>query len=146
MFDAKEGVTAWDEEDGDITDRIEVVSNNVNTSKAGKYEVTYKVTDSQGESVSKTITVTVVEKSQGSQEPGTGEKPEDGDKPEGNQPGGNQPGKNESNQSGSSGKVSETSGAPKTGDSANVSLWISLIALSGVTVASVVNKKRKDVK
>lgn len=113
--------------------------------------MTYKVTDSQGESVSKTITVTVVEKSQGSQEPGTGEKPEDGNKPEGNQPGGNQPGgnqpgKNESNQSGSSGKVSETSGAPKTGDSANVSLWISLIALSGVTVASVVNKKRKDVK
>ena len=146
VFDAKEGVTAWDEEDGDITDRIEVVSNNVDASKAGKYEVTYKVTDSQGESVSKTITVTVVEKSQGSQEPGTGEKPEDGNKPEGNQPGGNQPGKNESNQSGSSGKVSETSGAPKTGDSANVSLWISLIALSGVTVASVVNKKRKDVK
>lgn len=146
VFDAKEGVTAWNEEDGDITDRIEVVSNNVDTSKAGKYEVTYKVTDSQGESVSKTITVTVVEKSQGSQEPGTGEKPEDGNKPEGNQPGGNQPGKNESNQSGSSGKVSETSGAPKTGDSANVSLWISLIALSGVTVASIVNKKRKDVK
>lgn len=146
VFDAKEGVTAWDEEDGDITDRIEVVSNNVDASKAGKYEVTYKVTDSQGESVSKTITVTVVEKSQGSQEPGTGEKPEDGNKPEGNQLGGNQPGKNESNQSGSSGKVSETSGAPKTGDSANVSLWISLIALSGVTVASVVNKKRKDVK
>ena len=121
--------------------QLEVVSNNVDASKAGKYEVTYKVTDSQGESVSKTITVTVVEKSQGSQEPGTGEKPEDG-----NKPGGNQPGKNESNQSGSSGKVSETSGAPKTGDSANVSLWISLIALSGVTVASVVNKKRKDVK
>ena len=85
VFDAKEGVTAWDEEDGDITDRIEVVSNNVDASKAGKYEVTYKVTDSQGESVSKTITVTVVEKSQGSQEPGTGEKPEDGNKPEGNQ-------------------------------------------------------------
>ena len=46
MFDAKEGVTAWDEEDGDITDRIEVVSNNVDTSKAEKYEVTYNVTDS----------------------------------------------------------------------------------------------------
>lgn len=60
-FDAKDGVTATDAEDGDITDKVEVISNNVDTSKAGIYEVTYQVTDSQGASVTKTITVTVRE-------------------------------------------------------------------------------------
>lgn len=58
-FDAKADVTAKDAEDGDITQKIEVINNTVDTSKAGSYEVTYKVTDSQGASVTKTITVTV---------------------------------------------------------------------------------------
>ena len=58
-FDPMKDVTAADKEDGDITDKIEVVSNNVDTTKAGTYEVTYKVTDSQGASATKTITVTV---------------------------------------------------------------------------------------
>ena len=61
-FDAKDGVTASDKEDGNITDKIKVISDNVDTSKAGTYEVTYQVTDSQGASVTKTITVTVKEK------------------------------------------------------------------------------------
>ncbi|MFQ9345159.1 MAG: immunoglobulin-like domain-containing protein [Coprococcus sp.] len=58
-FDAKADVTAKDAEDGDLTQKIEVINNTVNTSKAGSYEVTYKVTDSQGASVTKTISVTV---------------------------------------------------------------------------------------
>lgn len=58
-FDAKADVTAKDAEDGDLTQKIEVINNTVDTSKAGSYEVTYKVTDSQGASVTKTITVTV---------------------------------------------------------------------------------------
>ena len=58
-FDPKADVTAADEEDGDLTDKIEVLKNEVDTTKAGKYEVTYKVTDSEGASRTKTITVTV---------------------------------------------------------------------------------------
>ena len=58
-FDPKADVTASDVEDGDITDKIEVLKNEVDTTKAGKYEVTYKVTDSKGASRTKTITVTV---------------------------------------------------------------------------------------
>ena len=58
-FDPKADVTAVDEEDGDITDKIEVLKNEVDTTKPGKYEVTYKVTDSEGASRTKTITVTV---------------------------------------------------------------------------------------
>ncbi|MDE6952972.1 MAG: DUF5011 domain-containing protein, partial [Erysipelotrichales bacterium] len=65
MFDdvvALEDVTATDFEDGDITKNIEVIKNEVDTTKVGVYEVTYKVTDSQGASTTKTITVVVKEK------------------------------------------------------------------------------------
>ena len=58
-FDPKADVTATDEEDGNLTDKIEVLKNEVDTTKAGKYEVTYKVTDSKGASRTKIITVTV---------------------------------------------------------------------------------------
>lgn len=60
-FDPKSDVTATDEEDGNLTDKIEVLKNEVDTTKAGKYEVTYKVTDSKGASCTKTIKVTVKE-------------------------------------------------------------------------------------
>ena len=59
IFDPKADVTAEDEEDGDITDKIEILENEVDTTKPGKYEVTYKVTDSGGASHVKTIKVTV---------------------------------------------------------------------------------------
>ena len=52
-------VTANDKEDGDLTSKIKVIKNTVDTKKAGTYEVTYQVTDSQGASITKTIKVTV---------------------------------------------------------------------------------------
>lgn len=58
-FDELEGVTASDKEDGDLTEHVEIVSNNVDTTKVGEYEVTYKVTDSKGASTTKTIKITV---------------------------------------------------------------------------------------
>ncbi|MGX7418607.1 immunoglobulin-like domain-containing protein [Carnobacterium gallinarum] len=61
-FDALEGVTAEDAEDGNLTSKIEVVSNNVDTQKMGIYEVTYEVKDSAGEVGTKTIKVTVLAK------------------------------------------------------------------------------------
>lgn len=61
-FDPKEGVTAKDKEDGNLTDKIEILKNTVDSSKPGVYEVTYKVTDSKGASCTKTIKVTVKEK------------------------------------------------------------------------------------
>ena len=60
-FDPKDGVTAKDKEDGNLTDKIEILKNIVNPSKPGVYEVTYKVTDSKGASCTKTIKVTVKE-------------------------------------------------------------------------------------
>ncbi|MBQ8859873.1 MAG: L,D-transpeptidase family protein [Ruminococcus sp.] len=51
-------VTAVDSCNQDITEKIEVIGN-VITSKAGKYKVTYRVTDSLGKSAEKTVTITV---------------------------------------------------------------------------------------
>ncbi|WP_270520092.1 S-layer homology domain-containing protein, partial [Paraclostridium sordellii] len=53
---------AKDHEDGDITNKIEIIENTVDTSKAGLYKVVYKVTDSQGATANKTINITVKEK------------------------------------------------------------------------------------
>lgn len=59
-FDALEGVSATDTEDGDLTASI-VVEGDVDTSVAGDYTVTYSVTDSRGLTTSLSITVTVLE-------------------------------------------------------------------------------------
>ena len=59
-FNALDGVTATDPEDGKITN-IKVTSNNVNTNVIGTYQVTYQVTDSFNQTVTKTITITVKE-------------------------------------------------------------------------------------
>ena len=56
------GVTATDAEDGDLTDKIVITKNTVDTSKAGKYTVVYEVTDSHGTRVVRTIYVTVQQK------------------------------------------------------------------------------------
>lgn len=64
-FDPANGVTATDTEDGNLTEKVEVLENKVptdesgKTTKAGSYTVTYKVTDSKGASSTKTITVVV---------------------------------------------------------------------------------------
>ena len=60
-FKELEGVTATDDEQGDITE-IEVVENNVKTDTPGEYTVTYKVVDKLGGVATKTIKVTVKEK------------------------------------------------------------------------------------
>lgn len=41
------GVRAYDKEDGDLTHKI-TVDGNINTKKAGKYRIEYKVEDSDG--------------------------------------------------------------------------------------------------
>ncbi|MBX7286356.1 endo-alpha-N-acetylgalactosaminidase family protein [Clostridium chauvoei] len=61
-FDPMTGVTAEDAEEGNLTDKIKVVENTVNTAKAGKYKVIYEVVDSEGAKATKKIKVTVKEK------------------------------------------------------------------------------------
>lgn len=70
-FNVLEGVTAYDEEDGDLTDRVKVKKNNVEADKEGVYSVTYIVMDNNGNTTEKTIKVTVKAK----EEATTNEKP-----------------------------------------------------------------------
>ncbi|MFD1716447.1 immunoglobulin-like domain-containing protein [Georgenia deserti] len=59
-FDPMAGVTATDPEDGDLTSEI-TVDGTVDTSTPGEYELTYTVTDSDGDSTTVTRIVTVSE-------------------------------------------------------------------------------------
>ena len=59
-IELNEGYSASDAEDGDLTSNIKV-SGEVNFNKPGKYELIYNVTDSNGNTVTKTRTVAVVD-------------------------------------------------------------------------------------
>ena len=61
-FKPLENVTAYDQEDGDITNKIKVTENTVNTIVIGEYKVTYEVEDSNNKKTTKTIKVKVNKK------------------------------------------------------------------------------------
>ncbi len=71
-FDPLAGVSADDENDGDLTSDIEV-SGSVNVNAAGTYTLTYSVENSEGESVSVTRTVTVESAEEEPDEPALGD-------------------------------------------------------------------------
>ncbi|MBC1501875.1 DUF5011 domain-containing protein [Listeria weihenstephanensis] len=58
-FSPMQGVKAMDEQDGDITAKVKITSNTVDTNEVGTYKVTYSVINSSGKSTSVTRTVTV---------------------------------------------------------------------------------------
>ena len=118
-FDPKAGVTAKDAEDGDLTNKIEVVKNTVDTKKAGEYEVTYKVTDSDGATRAKTIKVTVKEKAP---VPSTD--------------------KDKTPTSPSKDKDKTTTVTPKTGDTTSVNTIIALLAVSGIVLLALLKRKK----
>ena len=64
-FDPLAGIHATDAQGNDITGSIKVVSNNVNTSKPGKYTVTYEVADQYGNISHVTVEFTVKAKETG---------------------------------------------------------------------------------
>lgn len=59
-FNAREGVTAYDNEDGDLTNKI-VVTGKVQTNTVGRYTLTYTVSDSSKNMAKVTRVVEVVE-------------------------------------------------------------------------------------
>lgn len=127
----KADVTAKDAEDGDLTQKIEVINNTVDTSKAGSYEVTYKVTDSQGASVTKTISVTV--KAKDTLKPTPDRK--------------NNPSADKNKNSKASQTTKTTSNHVKTGDTTNVTFWALLAFLScGLFVLIIRTKKKNAIK
>ncbi|MGG7177353.1 NPCBM/NEW2 domain-containing protein [Clostridium paraputrificum] len=62
-FDLRSGVTAKDQEDGDITENVKVNSNNFNIGKTGEYTITYTVIDSDNNIVTKDRKVVVYSES-----------------------------------------------------------------------------------
>ncbi|REB04781.1 DUF5011 domain-containing protein [Sporosarcina sp. BI001-red] len=58
-FNILDGVEAIDKEDGNLTNQIKVTANNFTVSKTGTYHVDYAVTDSDGNTVTKTREVYV---------------------------------------------------------------------------------------
>ncbi len=58
VFDLREGVTAMDKEDGDITANIQITGS-LNTQKTGNYRIKYSVTDSGGRTTSVHRTIRV---------------------------------------------------------------------------------------
>ena len=59
--DFNEGITAMDVEDGDLTSNIEIVSNNYEPEKLGRFEIIYRVADSDNNVVEKTSYITIYE-------------------------------------------------------------------------------------
>ena len=122
-------VTASDKEDGDITRKVEVLSNDVDVLRAGTYTVTYRVTDSKGASSTKTITVTV--KGKDTQKPTI----DDNKKPS----------ITDTDKKPASIDKNMTADNPKTGDSSNVTTWLALMFVSfGLLAGISVRKSRKN--
>ncbi|MDY4671200.1 MAG: DUF5011 domain-containing protein [Oliverpabstia sp.] len=123
-FDPLANVTATDKEDGTIAlTKDNIIANDVDTSKAGTYHVTYKVTDKNGASTEKTITVTVKEKT--TNKPISPQQPQKPNKPT------------------TSTKPSGQKNPVKTGDVTNVGLFASMFASSTGALAVLFGKKRK---
>lgn len=128
-------IKARDEEDGEnLIDKVVIDKGNFDSKKAGKYKITFTLTDSNGESVTKTATVTVNKKEDTPDipEPPTPEAPtiepqtpqivSQVEKP--------------------STKVEQIKGAPQTDDANEVMIYAMLTGLSSIIVAFVYKKKK----
>ena len=118
-FDPLEGVSASDREDGNLTAALSVTENTVNTRKAGEYQVTYEVSDSQGATVTKTVKVTV----KAADTAGKETKPTDTGK-----------------------KGSTAQKSVQTGDDMNLSLWGITLGVSASLIAGLSRRKRKQIR
>ena len=150
-FDPLKDVTATDKEDGNITLTIEnVIKNEVDNTKVGVYEVTYKVTDSQGASTIKTIKVTVIAKDAPivPNEPDNPNKPNDSNKPiipdtSVNVKNPLIPDTSVNDKNPLIPDTSVNDKNPQTGDSTNMTLWALLFITSSVGLVGIYRKKRK---
>ena len=154
IFNPLEGVTATDKEDGTITLTTgNVIKNDVDTTKAGIYSVTYKVTDSNGNSAVKTIQITVKEKEKPSQPEndqntgisdndsagGTDSSTENPNPPDLEKPDKTTPKKDLPTRKGSERASTDI---PETGDRVNIKLYF-FLALASILIISLFFGKKK---
>lgn len=144
-FDPRKDVTATDTEDGDLTGKIQITANTVDTSRAGTYTVTYRVTDKDGASTAKTITVTVKAGNKDNNKDSNKDNNKDKKDNENPSAGSNGSGGGSNKSAADHGDVAVKSGvAVKTGDTANVLLWTVLVGLSFVAVIAVLVRCKKN--
>lgn len=134
-FNPFHGVTAIDSLGNDITERLEIVENTVDTSKEGEYKVRYKVVDDNGRETSKEIRVTVINDEE-VEVPGDGD---DSDKPgvDIKPDSGNQNGNNSNNNNNKPGNI------PQTGGTNTIYYVIIALVLVAGGVYSIVKGKKK---
>ncbi|MGC9267999.1 immunoglobulin-like domain-containing protein, partial [Listeria ivanovii] len=58
-FDPMDTITANDKENGDLTNQVEIISNNVDINVPGNYQIVYEVTDADGNITTFTRTIVV---------------------------------------------------------------------------------------
>ncbi len=163
-FDAMEGVTATDLQDGDLTQAIRVTGT-VNTGVAGTYELTYTVTDRAGNTTTETRVITV--KVPDTSDPGTTDPGQGGDsgnqggdggdqgnsRPDGSQDndGGNQstgqPGDNQGNENNSQSDASsgdKDADSVPTGETSRLGFfWVSAILSAVLGVFGLLKRKKE---
>ncbi|MBE6053818.1 MAG: DUF1343 domain-containing protein, partial [Clostridium sartagoforme] len=141
-FDPLKDVTAYDEEDGDLTSSIKIIENTLDVTKVGEYVVVYSVSDSKGANSTKKIIVKVVENADADNDGDDDtDKPQESPKPEDNS---NKPGDNnnkpQDNADNNSGEL------PQTGSTVNTSLLLVGISLLMICIGKLVlGKKDKEV-
>lgn len=134
VFNVLKGVTAKDNEDGDLTAKIKVTKDTVNNSKKGVYQVTYTVTDSGNLSASLTIKVTVTQDGKLIVNPSDPTKPSITKTPV-------EPTKIEKDPENRATSVLKASKIPKTGDSSMI--WLVFVGL-GLTAIGISSYQKKS--
>ncbi|MGG7213504.1 exo-beta-N-acetylmuramidase NamZ domain-containing protein [Clostridium nigeriense] len=135
-FDPLKDVTAYDEEDGDLTSSIEIIENTVDNSKIGEYVVNYSVSDSNGAISTKKISVTVIEEDKDDNNNGEDDnttKPEESPKAEDSI---NKPDDNNDKTNNNSDKL------PQTGSVMNNSLLLVVLSLFMICIGKLVLEKK----
>lgn len=140
-FNPLDGVTAYDKEDGYITlTKANIIANNVDMNQAGTYYITYKVTDSKGASIVKTITVTVNEKATKPEE-----KPENTPIEKPSQDGSDSTPTEKPSQDGKDNTPTiKPDKSPQTGDVSNLALWGFMFIGSSGMLLSFKRRNRKN--
>ena len=133
-FDPMQGVSAQDEEDGDLTDQIVIESNNVDVNVAGEYTIVYRITDKSGASVTYTRNVTV----EAPDTPVNPENPEDSTKSEDT----NKP-SNEDQKPGETDKDSQKVNGTNTAASLSLATALLGVGASFVGVVTLLKNRKK---
>lgn len=129
-------ISAYDKEDGDIKDKVEIIDSGFNKNLVGSYTIIYKVTDKDGASIKKSARIVVI--SNDKQKQDKQDKQQTSIKP--NKGNGDF---TKSEKKDISKTTIKQTRLPKTGDSTNLFYYISMLVLSGGLILVIKLRKNK---